>query len=166
VVTSGVLGVLAGDPGLPRAVGTVLLWLLCGIGWIYFLAIVRLRQAWHDSARTMNQIKDFCIEHVQEFEPATLRSAFRWRSETLPRPGKRWTVFHYSVLLIALMDSVAYVAGGILLHWEMPSLALLVVTGYLTMLGLAFFALHAWLYAAFLKQDRPARAAEAKAAHS
>ncbi len=165
VVTSGVLGVLAGDAGLPPAAGTVLLWLLCAIGWVYFLAIVRLRQAWHDSARAMNQIKDFYMQHAKGFEPAALRTAFRWKTETLPEPDKPWTVFHYSVLLIALMDSVAYVAGGVVLNWDLPILGLVAVIGYLLVLGVAFFALHTWLYAAFLKQGRPAKATTAEAVH-
>jgi hypothetical protein len=164
VLTSGVFAVLAREAVLPPVVGTVLLWLLCGIGWIYFLAIIRLRQAWHDSARTMNEIKDFYVRHVQGLEPAVLRGAFRWKTETLPGPEKPWSVFHYSVLLIAFMDSVAYVVGGVFLNWGLPVPVLLPVTGYLALLGLAFFALHAWLYAAFLKQDHPAQVTAAGAA--
>jgi hypothetical protein len=164
VVTSGVLAVLSRDAALPTVAGTVLLWLLCGIGWIYFLAIIRLRQAWHDSVHTMNAIKDFYVRHAQGFEPATLRSAFRWKTETLPAPEKPWTVFHYSVLLIAFMDSVAYVVGGVLLNWGLPTPMLLLVTGYLTLLGFVFFALHTWLYTAFLRRDHPAEVTTDEAA--
>jgi hypothetical protein len=153
IVVSGVLAVLAGDADLPPVVGTVLLWLLCLIGWVYFLAVIRLRQAWQDSARAMNQIKDFYARHVREVEPSVLRSAFRWRTETLPEPQRPWTVYHYSALLIALVDSVAYVAGGILLSLGAVPLTLLVTIGYMTLLGLAFLAYHMWLYAAFLKQE-------------
>jgi hypothetical protein len=165
VVTSGVLAVLSRDTALPTVAGTVLLWLLCGIGWIYFLAVIRLRQAWHDSVHTMNTIKDFYVRHAQGFEPGVLRSAFRWRSETLPEPETPWTVYHYSVLLIAFIDSVAYVAGGILLNWGLSTPILLPVTGYLALLGVAFFVLHAWLYTAFLKRDRPSEAIAAEIPH-
>ena len=151
VVASGVVALLGRDADLPGATGTVLLWLLCGIGWLYFLKIIRLRQAWHDSARTMNQIKEFYIQHVKEFDPDVLRSAFRWQAQTLPALDKPWTVFFYSGLLIGLLDSVAYVAGGVLLNLEAVWSSPLLVLGSLTLFGLAFFAFHVWLYFAFLR---------------
>jgi hypothetical protein len=151
VVASGVVAVLGQDAGLPKAVGPVLLWLLCGIGWLYFLAIIRLRQAWRDSAQAMNQIKDFYIHHAEHFEPEVLRSAFRWKSETLPPPDKPWTVHFYSAMLIGLLDSVAYVAGGVLLDLDAIGSPPVPVLGLLALFGLAFFAFHAWLYFAFLR---------------
>jgi hypothetical protein len=156
VMVSGVVGVLAQKTGLPKAAGALLLWLLCGIGWLYFLKIIRLRQAWHDSAQAMNQIKDFYIQHAQDFDPDVLRSAFRWQSHTLPEPGKPWTVFFYSAALIAFLDSVAYVAGGSLIGWGAPPRLLVPALGLLTLFGLAFFAFHVWLYFAFLK-PKPSR---------
>jgi len=156
VVVSGVVGVLAQNTGLPKAVGAMLLWLLCGIGWLYFLKIIRLRQAWHDSARAMNKIKDFYIQHTKNFDPDVLRSAFRWHSHTLPDPGKPWTVFFYSAVLIALLDSVAYVAGGALLGLGAKRAFPLLVLGPLALFGLAFFAFHVWLYFALLR-PKPSR---------
>jgi len=153
VVVSGVVGVLAQKTGLPKAAGTLLLWLLCGIGWLYFLKIIRLRQAWHDSAKAMNQIKEFYIQHAKEFAPDVLRSAFRWQSHTLPDPGKPWTVFFYSATLIGFLNSAAYVAGGALLSWGVAPRLLLPALGLLLLFGLAFFAFHAWLYFAFLKPE-------------
>jgi hypothetical protein len=151
VVASGVVAVLGQDADLPKAVGPLLLWLLCGIGWLYFLAIIRLRQAWRDSAQAMNQIKDFYIHHTEHFEPDVLRSAFRWKSETLPPPDKPWTVHFYSATLIGLLDSVAYVAGGTLLALDATGSPPLPVLGLLVLFGLAFFAFHVWLYFAFLR---------------
>jgi len=153
VVASGVIAVLKqdADANLPKTAGTVLLWLLCGIGWLYFLKLIRLRQAWHDSARAMNQIKDFYIQHAKDFEPEMLRSAFRWKPETLPPPDKPWTVFFYSATLIGFLDSVAYVAGGTLLALDAAGSPPSSVLGLLTLFGLVFFAFHVWLYFAFLK---------------
>jgi hypothetical protein len=151
IVTSGVIAVLGRDMGLPKTAGPVLLWLLCGIGWLYFLKLIRLRQAWHDSASAMNEIKDFCIQHTKDFEPEVLRSAFRWKSETLPPPDQKWTVFFYSATLIGLLDSVAYVAGGTLLAIDASGSPPSSVLGLLALFGLAFFAFHVWLYFAFLK---------------
>ena len=158
VVASAVVAVLGKDFSLPASSGTWLLWLLCGIGWLYFLKLVRLRQAWHDSLRAMNQIKEFYIQHTDKFGPEVLRTAFRWQSHTLPGPDQPWTVFFYSGMLIALLDSVAYVAGGALLCLDctlsQPGLLVL----WLGLAGLLFFAFHVWLYFAFLKLKAPTNA--------
>ena len=150
VAASGVIAVMGGDTKLPTGTGTVLLWLLCGIGWLYFLSIVRLRQAWYDSAQAMNQIKGFCIEHAKELDSKELRRAFRWKDHTLPAPGKPWTVYFYAAMVVALLNTAAYVAGGILIDRAAISFAPLPVLGTLALFGLAFFAFHVWLYFEFL----------------
>jgi len=151
VVASGVIAVLGKDSRLPTASGTLLLWLLCQVGWLYFLKIIRLRQAWHDSVRTMNQIKDFYIKHVQAVQPEVLGTAFQWRSETLPPPDKKWTVYFYSATLIGFLDSVAFGVGGALINLQ-ATLNFPWLTAMLFFpLWLAFFAFHIWLYFAFLK---------------
>jgi hypothetical protein len=156
VVASGVIGVLGSADDIPKAAGTALLWLLCEIGWFYFLTVVRLRQAWHDSARAMNQIKEFYFQHVDDMDSDTLRSAFRWQAHTLPNPDKPWTVFFYSATLIGLLNSAAFVAGGLLLdadaHWCLAFQTL----RPLAVLGLIYFAFHVCLYFAFLA-PKPAR---------
>lgn len=153
VVASGVIAALGQSVSLSKAVGGMLLWLLCGIGWLYFLQIIRLRQAWHDSARTMNRIKEFYFDYAKGFARETLRSAFRWQAHTLPAPDKPWTLYFYSALLIGFLDSMAYAAGGALidLHATPPLIPL--ESGLLVTFGLALFAFHIWLYFAFLKPE-------------
>jgi hypothetical protein len=151
IVISGVVALLSSEVRLPFSVGTVLLWLLCALGWIYFLSIIRLRQAWHDSTRTMNEIKYFYIRHAKGFAPGALEAAFRWKKATLPAADKPWNVFHYSAMLIALLDSVAYVAGGVLLGLGTCRHLLWLALLPLLVLGVAFFAFHVWLYLAFLR---------------
>lgn len=150
VLASGVLGIIGSDNNLPNTIGTALLWVLCGIGWIYFLKIIRLRQAWQESAKTMNQIKEFYFQHTKEFDSDVLRGAFRWQSNTLPAQGKPWTVFFFSMVLIGFLDSVAYVIGGLLLNID-AALVSTLFTGALTLFGLLFFAFHIWMYFEFLK---------------
>ena len=156
VAASGVIGVL-GNKDLPAAAGTALLWLLCEVGWLYFLGVLRLRQAWYDSAQAMNQIKRFYLEHVQKPDGDTLRKAFRWQPETLPAQDKPWTVYFYAAMVIALLNSAAYVAGGMLLDLKAVGSAPLPVAGTLLFLGLALFAFHVWLYFAFLKPKRESK---------
>jgi hypothetical protein len=155
IVASGVITVLGKDSGLAWSTGTALLWLLCAIGWLYFLKLIRLRQAWHESVRTMNQIKEFYFEHVEKLSPEVLRTAFLWQSHTLPSPDQPWTVFFYSAMLIALLDSVAYVAGGALLCLDCTGERLALFTLWLGIAGLVLFAFHVWLYFAFLKERAP-----------
>ncbi|GIK41604.1 MAG: hypothetical protein BroJett011_54370 [Chloroflexota bacterium] len=153
VVTSGVVALLARETGLPTAIGAALFWVLVGIGWIYFLAIIRLRQAWYGSAQAMNRIKEFCIEHARSINPATLRAAFLWQPHTLPAPDKPWTVFFYAAMLIGLLNSAAFVAGGALLNLEITLSNPWQILGPLSLSGCAFFAFHIWLYFAFLHED-------------
>lgn len=152
VVTSGVVALLAQETTLPTAIGAALFWVLVGIGWIYFFAIIRLRQAWHGNAQAMNRIKGFCIAHARLIDPATLRTAFLWQPQTLPAPDKPWTVFFYSATLISFLNSAAYVAGGALLNLPTTLAHPWRTLGPLALLGLVFFTFHIWLYFAFLRE--------------
>jgi hypothetical protein len=151
VVATGVLTVLSREADLPQSIGTLLLWILTSVGWLYFLKIIRLRQAWHESARAMNQIKEFFIQHDEHFQPEQLRAAFRWQAHTLPSPDKPWTVFFYSAVLISLLDTMAYIVGAALLDLELsPGIPPADLALYLVF-GIGFLAFHIWLYFAFLK---------------
>jgi hypothetical protein len=153
VIATGVLGILSREADLPQSIGTLLLWVLCAVGWLYFLKIIRLRQAWHESARAMNQIKDFFIHHDQHFQPDELKPAFRWQVHTLPSPDKPWTVFFYSALLIAFLDSIAYILGAALFDLNLSHTNPIVDLGLYLIFGIGFFAFHIWLYFAFLKDN-------------
>ena len=153
VIATGVLAILSGEANLPQSIGTLLLWILCAVGWLYFLKIIRLRQAWHESAQAMNQIKEFFIQHDEHFQPEELRPAFRWQAHTLPSPDKPWTVFFYSAVLIALLDSMAYVLGAALLDLNLSLIILRVDLGLYLIFGIGFLAFHIWLYFAFLKNN-------------
>ncbi len=153
VIATGVLAILSREADLPQSTGTLLLWILCAVGWLYFLKIIRLRQAWHESAQAMNQIKEFFIQHDDQFEPEELRTAFRWQAHTLPSPDKPWTVFFYSAVLIALLDSMAYALGAILLDLNLSSIIPKVDLGLYLLFGIGFLAFHIWLYFAFLKDS-------------
>jgi hypothetical protein len=151
-------GVAAGVTELPGGVqpyaGTLLLWALCVVGLLYLLQIIRLRQAWYDSVRTMNQIKAFYIERVARFSPQEFSQAFRWRRETLPKAEKMWTISFFSAELIALLNGLVYVVGGLLLAggiglqdgwpWVLSGLALL---------GLVQFIFSLYMYVLFLKRN-------------
>jgi len=132
--------------------GAGLLWALCLIGMFYLLQLIRLRQAWHSSASAMSRIKEFYMERVAVFSPQEFSTAFAWRQATLPPAEKRWTISFFSAALIALVSSVVYVGGGVLLALgrRLPShewLALMLGLGCLG--GLLFF-LTLYMYRLFL----------------
>lgn len=87
-----------------------ILFTVYGIGVLFLLKLVRLRQAWHHSARAMNQIKDFYDQKLPRFELS--RRAFLWSSQTLPGPQKKYTIFFFSALLIIFLASLV-LAGAI-----------------------------------------------------
>lgn len=76
------------------------------VGWVYFMQIVRLRQAWCDSARAMNHLKVLLVRHC-EYPLELAKASFRWNIESIPRAEKKMTVFHLSALLIGLINAAA-----------------------------------------------------------
>lgn len=87
---------------LPPEAYTLLFGLLGITGFFMVMKLVRLRQAWYDSLRAMNTIKQFYIQHF----PA-LDAAFHWRPDTIPALGKPWTITFNLCLLIMILDSAA-----------------------------------------------------------
>lgn len=76
------------------------------VGWVYFMQIVRLRQAWCDSARAMNHLKVLFVKHCK-FPLTIAKASFRWNIESIPRAEKKMTVFYLSALLISLVNAAS-----------------------------------------------------------
>ena len=68
------------------------------------LQLVRLRQAWYDSALAMNQIKEYYIQNLDEL---SLDGAFRWRQTTLPVKFKPWSVAFLMALQVTILGGAA-----------------------------------------------------------
>ena len=83
------------------------------VGWVYFMQVVRLRQAWCESARAMNHIKHVFAKNCA-IDFAIAKNCFRWNFETLPRAEKKMTVFYFSALLISILNAAAIVLAGII----------------------------------------------------
>lgn len=82
---------------------TVLFMLLSLGGVLTLMQLVRLRQAWVESARAMNQIKDFYVKNTQGIN---LQEAFRWQSTTIPAQYKPWSVSFMLALQVVLLGGV------------------------------------------------------------
>lgn len=81
------------------------------VGWVYFMQVVRLRQAWCESALAMNHIKSIFTQN-SEFLAETAKDAFLWRINTIPPPAKKMTVFYLSAVLISLLSAAAITLAG------------------------------------------------------
>jgi amino acid permease len=92
----------AGAANLPRNAAALLFALLAITGFFVLMKLVRLRQAWFDSARAMNRIKEFYLERFPELD-----KAFLWKPGTIPSRNKPWTITFNLCLLVAILDSVA-----------------------------------------------------------
>jgi ADP-ribose pyrophosphatase len=146
----------------PFFVATVaLLWLVFLIGWLTHFKIVRLRSAWIESAMAMSYIKEFYIVNAKEMPSQALRSAFFYRPSGIPKPYKSWNVYHFSALLIALLDAGAYLGGFMLLGLFLHADGDIVIPGALLAI-LAFYA-HVWIYDIALK-PKPRSASQPAAA--
>jgi hypothetical protein len=86
------------------------------LGVVSFLKLAKLRLAWTDSVRAMCQIKEYYIQMCDEVQ---LERAFRWKMETIPPVGKKWTVALLMALSIGLLSSAS--AGGAVFLWGLAA---------------------------------------------
>jgi ADP-ribose pyrophosphatase len=84
------------------------------VGWVYFLNQVRLRQAWCESARAMNHIKQVFVMNSAN-PPEKAKAAFRWSVENIPSAAKKMTVFYFSALLISILSAAVIVLASTIL---------------------------------------------------
>jgi hypothetical protein len=82
------------------------------LGFLSLLKLAKLRLAWVDSVRAMCQIKEY---YIQMCDKVQLERAFRWKRETIPPLGKRWTVAFLMALTIGFLSSAS--TGGAILLW-------------------------------------------------
>ena len=95
---------------------TVLFFVLTILGTLTTLQLARLRAAWHDSMRAMNQLKDYWIRHSSDIH---LKEAFRWDTASLPPRHKTNSVSYYQALEVALLSGLTFGAGVYFLQQAM-----------------------------------------------
>jgi hypothetical protein len=76
------------------------------------LQLVRLREAWFESVRAMNEIKAY---YQARLPGLRLETALRWRSDTEPKRYKPWSVGFLLALQVALLGGVSAGAAVIFL---------------------------------------------------
>jgi FtsH-binding integral membrane protein len=81
---------------------TILFVLIAVFGGMTMLQLARLRLAWIDSARAMNQIKNVAIDYNPE-----IASFFRWNRDNLPPAYKPRSVGFILAVMVALLSGLA-----------------------------------------------------------
>jgi hypothetical protein len=138
LLVGGVGSIIVGlGQALPRGVYVIVFGLLALIGFFTLMKLVRLRQAWYDSVLTMNHIKDFYVEKFPE-----LASVLRWRTETIPAPGKPWTLTFSLCVLVAIIDSTALAVAAYFTGVRVPANEYAVSV----FAALVFFLWQLWFY--------------------
>jgi len=133
------------DPNV-RYLLKIAAYILNFIGWIYFMHLVRLRQAWRGSALAMNQIKEFFIQNGRVPDDIA-RSSFLWDTKTVPSAGRKSNVFYYSAMLISFISSIfiafsSYTSAPVQAGFTIPTFSFL--------LGLYHFIFQIMCYSLFL----------------
>ncbi len=84
------------------------------ISWVYLMMLIRLRQAWCESAAAMDRIKQFVlINHGYSDEEAY--SPFRWRRANIPAAAKKGTLYHFAAILISVVSSSGLAVASLML---------------------------------------------------
>ncbi len=89
------------------------------MGVAFFLKLIRLRQAYHDSLLTMNYVKEF---YIREFKRhiVDVHKAFRWRLLTVPTGERAGSLSFYICTTVAMLGSFCFAAATIVLYeiWQ------------------------------------------------
>lgn len=96
------------DPTVLAWTFSALFLVLTILGTLTTLQLARLRAAWHDSMKAMNQLKDYWLRHSGD---KSLSQAFRWDAQTLPGKYKINSVSHYQMLEVALLSGLTFGAA-------------------------------------------------------
>jgi hypothetical protein len=157
IMAGGTIELLTFETGqrwhFPSSVSGFLLWGLVVVGWLYYLSLIRLRQAWGDSALAMNRIKALFVAHPKNATRDQVLAGLHWRPETLPALDRKWNVFHYSALLLSFLNGMALALGTLLMDLDAlgdskESAAIIPVA---VVLGVAMMAYGVWMYSVLLQ---------------
>jgi 8-oxo-dGTP pyrophosphatase MutT (NUDIX family) len=93
------------------------------VGVAFFIKLIRLRQAWRESAIAMNIIKEHYIQMFRKANPE-IEQMFHWRMWTLPKGEKRGSISFVICMTVALLGSLSFAAAALLamITWGVSAL--------------------------------------------
>jgi len=119
--------------------------LLTLLGASTVMQLAQLRAAWYESAKAMNQLKDFAIEQKPE-----LANAFRWTTKTIPDKYKKGSVSYYQALEVSMIGGLMFGAAMYFLQQAFVLPPLFIWVTSILLGGIAIF-LQMTLYKRLLK---------------
>ena len=118
----GVVYQLGGKIGSYSGPLAIVLLLIAGVvGVAFFVKLIRLRQAWRESAISMNVIKEFYIEQFHQQMPR-IDHAFRWRLKTIPAGERFGSTTFIVCATVALLESVCFAGFAFISANSVPAL--------------------------------------------
>lgn len=127
------------DPYLMYAVFSILFIVVAFLGMLTTLELSRLRLAWLASVKSMNIMKDYLIKNCP-----SLAECFPWRTETIPKPFKPWSVGFMKALQVSILSGfsisaatifIKFSSGGSEVNWAINIL----IAGFAAILYLVLF---------------------------
>jgi hypothetical protein len=137
------------DNGTLYLIFSGLLLVLTLLGTLTVLQLARLRAAWHESIRAMNQIKDYAISQDKD-----LAKAFRWRENSMPSLYKSNSVSFQQTLEVAMLSGLTFGAAVYFLQMGIQYNCFACNWAYTIAGGLFAFFLQLFLYKRQLTQKR------------
>jgi ADP-ribose pyrophosphatase len=102
-------------PTYSQPLALLLLFAAGVMGIAFFLKLIRLRQAYHDSLLTMNIVKEFYIREFKKQIP-DMEQAFRWRLLTVPSGEKVGSLSFYISMTVAMLSSFCFAAFSVVAY--------------------------------------------------
>jgi hypothetical protein len=126
------------DQELIYTIFPILFGLVTFLGAVTVLELSRLRQAWMESVRAMNVMK----EHLSD-NTASLKKVFRWKTDKMPRPFKPWSVGFLKSLQVSVLSGISSGTAAIFisltvcenrLNWWLGSIVAILVVPLIMLL--------------------------------
>lgn len=131
------------DPRLVAFAFCGLFFVLTLLGTLTTLQLARLRAAWYESARAMDQLKEFWIRQSKDKK---LKAAFRWDTASLPPTLKINSISFYQLLEVALLSGLTFGVAAYFFQqgigYQCPSCN----WAYAISFGFLGFILQLWFY--------------------
>jgi ADP-ribose pyrophosphatase len=149
-------------------IALLLVFLVGALGVVFFLQLIRLRQAWRQSALVMNRIKEYYIRHFIKQVPDAV-DAFHWRTTTIPTGERFGSVTFLICFTVAVLGSLAFGAtfliGAAYLQTQMglsstDGLSLAVLAGLAVVVAALSLLLHTLYFRSQLSKKREIKAVE------
>ena len=117
-------------------------------GVLTILQLVRLRDAWHESARAMNRIKAYYVSRLPGLK---LDQAFGWNSVNLPARYKPGSISFLLAIQVAILSAISLTAAVYYFGLLAQAQAWLPAAG----LGVGFFVAQMLVYWRLLLERKP-----------